>query len=105
LENPSSCRAVAEGDEKNGCQNWGVAEWGPNAHSGNKKQREKDTHARDKEAVVFWVGEMSKTVTCNACDRFSVQTDGRMDGLYFLPHVSKFGGVISEFWYIGGYIT
>jgi len=28
-----------------------------------------------------------------------------MDGLYFLPHVGKFGGVISKFWYIGGYIA
>jgi hypothetical protein len=28
-----------------------------------------------------------------------------MDGLYFLPHVGKFEGVIYEFWYIGGYIA
>jgi len=42
---------------------------------------------------------------CNARDRFSVQTDGRMDGLYFLLRVGKFGGVISKFWYIGGYIA
>jgi hypothetical protein len=28
-----------------------------------------------------------------------------MDGLYFLPRVGKFGGVISKFWYIGSYIA
>jgi hypothetical protein len=38
-------------------------------------------------------------------DRFSVQTDERIDGLHFLPGVGKFGGVISKFWYIGGYIA
>jgi hypothetical protein len=42
---------------------------------------------------------------CVARDRLFVQTDGRMDGLYFLPRVGKFGGVISKFLYIGGYIA
>jgi len=45
LENPSSCRAVGEGDEKNGCKNWRV---GTKCTFGtNKKQREKDTHEQD----------------------------------------------------------
>jgi hypothetical protein len=46
LENPSSCRAAGEGDEKNSCENWGV---GTKCTLGtNKKQKEKDTHAWDK---------------------------------------------------------
>jgi hypothetical protein len=44
-------------------------------------------------------------ITCVARDRLSVQTDERIDGLYFLPRVGKFGGVIYKFWYIGGHIA
>jgi hypothetical protein len=42
---------------------------------------------------------------CVARDRLSVQTDGQMDELFFLPRVGKFRGVISKFLYIGGYIA
>jgi hypothetical protein len=46
FENPSSYRAVGEGDEKNVCEKWGVGT--KCTHGTNKKQREKDTHAWDK---------------------------------------------------------
>jgi len=56
-------------------------------------------------AGAFLEEKMHFKVTCNSRDRLSVQTDERMDGLYFLPRVGKFEGVISKIWYIGGYIA